>query len=211
MKKVFVCLVAVLAVALVASAVSAATIQVTTTIKVTSGTYDGKNNTYVSKGLGDGGQGESQKPLFRVENGATLINVILGAPAADGIHFYNGANLRNVRWNDVGEDASTVKSSGNVTIDGGYANSATDKVMQINAATTYRISNFTASNFGCFLRQNGGTGFKITVYATNITLNNGSYGFRTDSTSSIFYHRNVRFNSVGTPWKVPSMSQVRAY
>jgi pectate lyase C len=193
---------------LTASVAGAATIQVSSTILVTSGTFNGQNNTYVSNGLGDGGQGESQSPIFRCENGATIQNVVIGAPGADGIHFYNGCNLRNVHWTDVGEDASTVKGAGNVTIDGGTAAHAVDKVMQINAETTYRISNFTATDFGTFVRQNGGTGFAITVYATNITLNDGDRGFRTDSTSSRFIHCNVTFNGVGTPWTVPNSSQV---
>lgn len=197
------------AVFLSASVAGAATIQVSQTISVTSGTFDGQNNTYVSNGLGDGGQGESQQPIFRCENGATIQNVIIGAPGADGIHFYNGCNLRNVRWTDVGEDASTVKGAGNVTIDGGSAVAAVDKVMQINAETTYRISNFTATDFGTFVRQNGGTDFAITVYATNITLNDGDRGFRTDSSASRFFHCNVTFNNVGTPWTVPNSSQVQ--
>ena len=197
---------------LAASVAGAADITVTTTVRVTSGTFDGHNNRYIAKGLGDGGQGENQKPVFRVENGATLRNVRVGAPGADGIHTYNGANLANIVWEDVGEDAMTVKSSGNVTLNGGSASKATDKVLQVNAATTFTISNFTATTFGTFLRQNGGTGFTITVRATNVTLNSGSNGFRTDSSSSQFYHRNVRFNSVTTPWRVPNQSaQVHAF
>lgn len=36
--------------------------------------------------LGDGGQDEGQDPIFNLANGATLSNVIIGSPAADGIH-----------------------------------------------------------------------------------------------------------------------------
>lgn len=192
----------------------AATIQVSTTIRVTSGTFDGQNNTYVSNGLGDGSQDEGQSPIFRCENGATIQNVIIGAPAADGIHFYNGCTLRNVRWTDVGEDASTVKGAGNVTIDGGFANVAADKVMQVNAATRYIIRNFSANDFGTFLRQNGGTGFTITVCAENITLSNGDRGFRTDSSTSQFYWRNINWGNISDAsdrFTTPNTSQVHGW
>jgi pectate lyase C len=197
-----------------ASAARAATIQVSTTIRVTSGTFDGQNNTYVSNGLGDGSQEEGQSPIFRCENGATIQNVIIAAPAADGIHFYNGCTLRNVRWTDVGEDASTVKSAGNVTIDGGFANVAADKVMQVNAATRYVIRNFSANDFGTFLRQNGGTGFTITVCAENITLSNGDRGFRTDSSTSQFYWRNINWGNISDAsdrFTTPNASQVHGW
>ena len=63
-----------------------------------------------SGALGDGSQEEGQDPAFRVENGATLRNAILGNNGVDGVHFYNGGNLQNFRWTNVGEDAFTVKS-----------------------------------------------------------------------------------------------------
>ena len=109
--------------ALAASEALAVNIVVTTTIRVTSGTYICPGPINPAPGvyiplvfvadpvsLGDGGQGESQKPMFRVENGATLQNCTIGAPAADGIHIYNGARLKNILFQDVGERAITVKS-----------------------------------------------------------------------------------------------------
>ena len=89
--------------------------------------------------LGDGSQAENQKPVFRLEAGATLKNVIIGAPAADGVHCYGSCNISNVVWEDVGEDALTLKSSGTVNITGGAAYKAYDKVFQINAAGTINI------------------------------------------------------------------------
>ena len=92
---------------------------ITATIRVTSGTYDGGCRTFNPSGaLGDGSQEEGQDPAFRVENGATLRNAILGNNGVDGVHFYNGGNLQNFRWTNVGEDAFTVKSSGTVNISG---------------------------------------------------------------------------------------------
>jgi hypothetical protein len=57
------------------------------TIKVTSGTYDGGLKRFYGTGdLGSGGQDEGQSPLFQLANGTTLKNVVLGSPAADGVH-----------------------------------------------------------------------------------------------------------------------------
>lgn len=68
--------------------VSAATpIVVSTTIVVPAGeTFNGNGQTYVANAstLGDGSQAENQKPIFRLEKNATLKNVIIGAPGADG-------------------------------------------------------------------------------------------------------------------------------
>ena len=48
-------------------------VSVSSTIKVTSGVYDGGCKVFnATSALGDGSQSESQKPVFRVENGATL-------------------------------------------------------------------------------------------------------------------------------------------
>ena len=65
--------------------------------------------------IGDGGQSESQDPMFKLANGATLQNVILGSPAGDGVHCEGTCTLRNVWWNDIGEDAATFKGTGGGT------------------------------------------------------------------------------------------------
>ena len=88
--------------------------------------------------------------MFRLDAGATLRNVVIGAPAADGIHTYGNATLENITWQDVGEDAMTIKSSGTVTLNGGSARAGSDKIFQINAASTFRLSNFTATDAGKF-------------------------------------------------------------
>ena len=98
-----------------------------------------------------------------MENGATLRNAILGNNGVDGVHFYNGGNLQNFRWTNVGEDAFTVKSSGTVNISGVTGFNGEDKFGQINAASTVNISNCIVDNVAKFVRQNGGTTFKITV------------------------------------------------
>ena len=84
---------------------------VSSTINV-SGTYDGGMKRFTGSGtLGGSGQTEGQGPLFQIANGGTLTNVILGNPAADGVHCSGSCTLRNVWWEDVGEDAATLTGS----------------------------------------------------------------------------------------------------
>ncbi|WP_323816429.1 pectate lyase [Cellvibrio sp. NN19] len=176
------------------------TVNVSSTIVVSSGTYDGGCKVFnATSALGDGSQSESQKPVFRVENGATLKNVVLGNNAADGIHFYNGGTIDNIRWTNVGEDAMTIKSSGTVNVRNisGYAGS--DKFIQVNAASTLNVSNCIVDDMGKFLRQNGGTTFKITVNVDRCQISNMGEGiFRTDSSTSVAKITNSRLHDAGS-------------
>jgi hypothetical protein len=131
---------------------------VTKTITV-SGTKDyGMKRLYGSGDLGTGGQSENQDPILELAPGAVLKNVIIGAPAADGIHCLGGCTLQNVWWEDVGEDAATFlgSSSSNVyTVSGGGAKEASDKVFQFNGAGTLNVSDFAVKNFGKLVRSCG--------------------------------------------------------
>jgi pectate lyase C len=182
-----------------ATCVSTGSVTINATVRVTSGTFDGGCRTYnPGSGLGDGSQDEGQDPAFRVENGATLRNAILGNNGVDGVHFYNGGNLQNFRWLNVGEDAFTIKSSGTVTISGVTGVNSEDKFGQINAASTLNISNCIVDNAAKFIRQNGGTSFRITVNADRCQLSNLGEGvFRTDSSSSIARLTNSRLRNSG--------------
>lgn len=177
-----------------------ATVSVSSTIVVSSGVYDGGCKVFnATSALGDGSQSEGQKPVFRVENGATLKNVVFGNNAADGIHFYNGGTIDNIRWTNVGEDAMTIKSSGTVNVKNisGYAGD--DKFIQVNAASTLNVSNCIVDNMGKFLRQNGGTTFKIDVSVTNCQISNMGEGiFRTDSPVSTARITNSRLRNAGS-------------
>jgi len=76
------------------------------------GTYDGTMRRFIGAGaLGTSGQTENQDPLFNLANGATLMNAIIGNPAADGIHCEGSCTLKNVWWEDVGEDAATLQGT----------------------------------------------------------------------------------------------------
>jgi hypothetical protein len=147
---------------------------VTATVKV-SGTKDyGMQRLYGSGDLGTGGQNEDQDPILELAAGAVLKNVIIGSPAADGIHCLGSCTLQNVWWEDVGEDAATFlgSSSSNVyTVSGGGAKEASDKVFQFNGAGTLNVSNFAVKNFGTFVRSCGNckTQHKRNVVLENIT------------------------------------------
>jgi len=141
--------------------------------------FDGKMARYIGTGdLGSGGQKEGQDPLFRVKAGGSLKNVILGAPAADGVHCDGSCTIENVWWEDVGEDAITLEggSSSNVyRITGGGARHAADKVIQHNGAGTLYVKNFLVEDFGKLYRSCGNCGTQYTRHVELDTiLANGS-------------------------------------
>ncbi len=175
-------------------------VSVSSTIRVSSGTYDGGCKVFnATSALGDGSQNEGQKPVFIVENGATLKNVILGSNGADGIHFYGSGTIDNIKWTNVGEDAMTVKQSGTINIKNISAFAGSDKFFQVNAAATINMSNCVVDTMGKFLRQNGGTTFKIGVTVDSCQISNMSEGiFRTDSSVSTARITNSRLRNAGS-------------
>ncbi|MFI5569630.1 pectate lyase [Streptomyces sp. NPDC051740] len=149
---------------------------VSSTISLSGTTDYGMKRLYGTGDLGSGSQDEDQGPILELANGAVLKNVILGAPAADGIHCKGSCTLQNVWWEDVGEDAATFKgtSSGSVyTVSGGGAKEASDKVFQFNGAGTLNVSNFAVKNFGTFVRSCGNcsTQYKRTINLNTIEVN----------------------------------------
>ncbi|MET7666715.1 pectate lyase [Micromonospora luteifusca] len=137
-----------------------------------SGTFDGGLKRYY--GIGDGGQSESQDPMFELAAGATLRNVIIGAPAGDGVHCEGNCTLINVWWEDVGEDAATFRGGTTYTVDGGGARSASDKVFQHNGSGTVTIRNFRVENAGKLYRACGNcsTSYQRHVVIDNVTVRN---------------------------------------
>jgi len=131
---------------------------VSSTINV-SGTYDGGMKRFTGSGtLGGSGQNEGQPPMFQIANGGTLTNVIIGNPAADGVHCSGSCTLKNVWWEDVGEDAATLNGSSSsqvMTIDTGGAKAAADKVFQHDGPGTMIIKNFCFQDFGKAYRSCG--------------------------------------------------------
>jgi hypothetical protein len=131
---------------------------VSSTIEV-SGTYNGGyKNFYGTGDLGSSDQSEDQGPLFELADGATLKDVIIGSPAADGVHCLGSCTLQNVWWTDVGEDAASFKgtsSSAVYTVYGGGAKKADDKVLQFNGAGKLVVTKFQVSDFGKLVRSCG--------------------------------------------------------
>ncbi|MGW2595561.1 pectate lyase [Streptomyces sp. NPDC001515] len=144
----------------------------TSTMKV-SGSYDGGLKRFYGSGdLGTGGQDEDQPALIELADGATLQNVVLGSPAADGVHCTGSCTLKNVWWEDVGEDAATFlggSSSLVRTVDGGGARLADDKVFQHNGGGTLIIKNFQVEDFGKLYRSCGNCS---TQYARHVQVRN---------------------------------------
>jgi hypothetical protein len=146
--------------------------KVSATIKIT-GTKDMGLVRYY--GISDGSQNESQPPMFQLADGAVLKNVILGTGAGDGIHCLGTCTIENVWFEDVGEDAATFKgtsASQTMTINGGGARSASDKVFQHNGPGTFIIKNFQASDIGKLYRSCGNCSkqYARTVKIENVTI-----------------------------------------
>jgi hypothetical protein len=152
--------------------------QVSATIQVM-GRFDGKLKRYVGSGaLGSSGQDEGQDPMFELADGATLENVVIGAPAADGIHCRGNCTLRNVWWQDVGEDAATLMGSAasqTMTVECGGAKGASDKVFQHNGPGKMIVRNFDVQDFGKLYRSCGNckTQFERHVELSMITAKGG--------------------------------------
>ncbi|MEY4560770.1 MAG: hypothetical protein RLZZ618_47 [Pseudomonadota bacterium] len=125
----------------------------TTTV---TGTFDGGGRSY---GTSCDGASESQQPVFLLKDGATLQNVVINKNAADGVHCEGSCNITNVVWQDVCEDAATMKGgSGKIMrVRGGSAANATDKVFQHNGkGSTVSIDGFkTTGSIGKLYRSCG--------------------------------------------------------
>ncbi|MFT3733590.1 MAG: pectate lyase [Rhodocyclaceae bacterium] len=183
-----------------ASCKSTGSVSVAETIKIDGGTYDGGCKTFNgTSALGDGSQGEAQKAYFRIMNGATLKNVIIGKNGADGIHSWYGGTLDNITWTDIGEDAFSVKKAGNVTLKNITGKSGEDKFIQQNAEGTITVTNCILDGAAKFYRQNGGKTFKTTINVSGCDISNLKEGvFRTDSSTSVASLKNSRIRNVPT-------------
>lgn len=147
------------------------TVQLSATRVVAAGeVFDGGNRRY---NLSGGSQSEGQPPVFRVENGGTVRNVIIGNLAADGIHCTGNCTLERVWWEDIGEDAATaLDPAGTVmNITCGAAYKGSDKTFQFNGRGEMRISNFYVANSGKLVRSCGdctGNGGPRRIFVNNV-------------------------------------------
>lgn len=195
-------------------------ISVPATIRVAAGkTFDGHNDIYkATSALGDGSQDEGQKPVFRLEKGAKLINVRIAFPGCDGVHCYGDNLISNVTWEDVGEDALTMKAGGNITIDNCRAYFATDKVFMLSSAGKFTLKNSTIKTFGKIMRQIGGD----TKNTCEIIIDNCTFDItgqkptclvQSDSPTTTLRYRGIKTALASDKWwRFPNVgSQVKPF
>ncbi|KAG8780008.1 hypothetical protein FRC12_023567 [Ceratobasidium sp. 428] len=125
-------------------------------------------------------EGGDEDAVFILQSGATLKNVVIGANQAEGVHCLGPCNLYNVWFEDVCEDAITIKqTSGTSNIVGGGAKGASDKVVQHNggacASRSVVIDSYCVQDFGKLYRSCGNcsTQYKRTVTISNVIAKNG--------------------------------------
>ncbi|KAG8955972.1 hypothetical protein FRC04_006420 [Tulasnella sp. 424] len=155
------------------------------TASVITGTFDGGMYRYDRKGSDGECQGQTEtgeaEAVFILEAGATIKNVIIGADQAEGIHCRGPCTVINVWWEDVCEDAITIKQTGATDVSyiiGGGAFHASDKIVQHNGAGTVSISKFYANDFGKLYRSCGNCSTTYTrhVIIDGVALIAGSSG-----------------------------------
>ncbi|KAH8831890.1 pectate lyase C [Flagelloscypha sp. PMI_526] len=116
-------------------------------------------------------EGGDSDAVFLLEEGATLSRVVIGADQAEGIHCLGSCTLEHVWFEDVCEDAITIKqSSGTSHINYGGAKAAEDKIVQHNGGGTVIINSFYAQDFGKVYRSCGncGTQHQLTSIITSV-------------------------------------------
>ncbi|KAH8826096.1 pectate lyase C [Flagelloscypha sp. PMI_526] len=126
-------------------------------------------------GQAEGGDSDA---VFLLQEGATLSRVVIGADQSEGIHCLGSCTLDHVWFEDVCEDAITIKqSSGTSRINYGGAKNADDKIVQHNGGGTVIINSFYAQDFGKVYRSCGncGTQYKRTVNLNDVWAVDGSY------------------------------------
>ncbi|KAI8711485.1 Pectate lyase [Fusarium sp. LHS14.1] len=103
-------------------------------------------------GQSEGGEADT---VFVLEEGATLRNVIIGKNQREGVYCLGACNLEFVWFEDVCEDAISIKGDGTANIIGGGAYKASDKVIQHNGCGHVNIVNFYANDYGKVYRSCG--------------------------------------------------------
>lgn len=93
--------------------------------------------------------------VFVLEEGAKLRNVIIGANQKEGVYCKGSCTLEFVWFEDVCEDAISIKGGGTANIIGGGAYKAADKIIQHNGCGHVNIINFYANDYGKVYRSCG--------------------------------------------------------
>jgi pectate lyase C len=149
-----------------------------------------------------GEQAESQRPFFLLAPGASVKNVTITYPGCEGIHMMGDNALENITWDDVGEDAASVRSyfpGGKIKIKDSKGFKAADKMFQFNAPCDVRIENFTGAEMGKLLRQNGGTAFDLKIDLNTVTVTGViSAVVQSDSQLCFVKHHNLKYQFTGS-------------
>ncbi|KAG8922138.1 hypothetical protein FRC00_007795 [Tulasnella sp. 408] len=165
------------------------------TASVITGSFNGGMVRYDRAGSPGDCQGQKEtgeaEAVFILESGATIENVIIGAAQSEGIHCRGPCTVKNVWWEDVCEDAITIKQTGANDVSyiiGGGAFHAEDKIVQHNGAGTVSISKFYANDFGKLYRSCGNcsTSYARHVIIDGIALIAGSSGVGINSVRKAF-------------------------
>ncbi|RMY67834.1 hypothetical protein D0863_07528 [Hortaea werneckii] len=122
--------------------------------------YDGEWKRYDRGSGACSGQSEGawEDAVFYLHEGATLQNVIIGKDQAEGVHCTGHCTLKFVWFEDVCEDAISIKNDAagsNSYIIGGGAYHAGDKVIQHNGCGTVNIINYYVEDYGKVYRSCG--------------------------------------------------------
>lgn len=149
-------------------------------ITVAAGTvYDGGWARF-DRGSGACGSGEggSADAVFILKAGATLRNAIIGKNQMEGVHCDGHCNIEFVWFEDVCEDAISIKNDkagAQSWIVGGGAYKASDKVVQHNGCGTVNIINYYVNDYGKLYRSCGNCSSqcKRNVYIEGVTAVNG--------------------------------------
>ncbi|KAL3661667.1 hypothetical protein V7S43_013426 [Phytophthora oleae] len=126
--------------------------------------FDGKMQTFERSDVSCEGQTESgaNTAVFKMEPGATLKNAIIGKNQMEGVHCdKNDCTIENVWWDDVCEDALSIKggtASSVSKIIGGGARYADDKVIQHNGYGSVEIDGFYGEDISKLYRSCGTCG-----------------------------------------------------
>jgi pectate lyase C len=190
--------------------VSTGIVNITETIRVTSGIYDGQCKTFIPPSwmnTEDSSQA-SKSVVFIVENGAVLKNIIIGKSSyyVDGIHVINGGSLDNITildLDDVGirtlNSNITTAPTVNVTRLSVEDGNTASRVFQINDITNINISNCIVKNGTRFLRQKGGQTFLVKAKVDHCEMSNISAAIlHSDSTVSTAEFTNSRLHNTPT-------------
>lgn len=149
----------------------------------------------------DGGQDEGQLPFFLLAPGASLKNVTIAPPGCEGVHMIGDNLLDNIVWEDVGEDAASVRSyfpCGDITILNSKGFDAEDKLFQFNAACDIRVDNFVGDRMGKFIKTMGETDRSFTVDVSNIWVDNVvSAVIQCESSKCYIRHHNLNYTFDG--------------